>query len=289
VQSEPEKGTRFTFTLPLSEQETEIEVNEPPLVDSSAGRPLILVVDDEQPARELITGYLNPEGYSTVCVNSGIEAVNLARKLRPSCITLDILMPGGSGWETLHELHQHPDTRDIPIIVVSVIDQRRLGMALGASDYLVKPVQREELLSSLERYAVRSGTGVHCVVADDNPADLRLVADTLAEAGFSHELASNGREALAAMRARPTDVLLLDLTMPVMDGFEVLREMADDPALCDVPAVVLTGKNLSSEELQMLERSTRGIFQKDGEWRSRLLQSIRKVVRSRAAAQGSAS
>jgi hypothetical protein len=282
VESTVGHGTTFTFSLPIADSSTEI-IAVPHKVPVEEERPLVLIVDDEPEACELIAGYLNPEGYSTAIAHSGLEAVNLARKLKPRCITLDILMPSGSGWETLHELRQEPETNAIPIIVVSVVDQRRLGVALGASDYLIKPVQREILLGAIERHVrVRGLSDLHCVAADDDPTALRLMADTLTEAGFSVALATNGREALAAMRARPTSLLLLDLVMPEMNGFEVLEHLADDPALCNVPTVVLTAKHLSRQEMDILDRTTRTVLQKNGEWRLRLLQSLQKLIGHRA-------
>lgn len=279
VESTVGQGTSFVFTLPSADRPAETGTPNLQARAVEAERPLVLIVDDEPAACELIASYLHPEGYSTAIARSGVEAVKLARELKPRCVTLDILMPRGSGWETLHELRQHSDTKTIPIIVVSVVDQRRLGMALGASDYLVKPVQREMLLAAIERHVlVRGQTKLHCVAADDDPATLRLVADALTETGFSIDLATNGREAIAAMRAKHTDLLLLDLVMPEMSGFEVLEYVADDPGLCNVPTVVLTAKNLSRQEIELLDRTARTVLQKNGEWRGRLLQNLQKLV-----------
>jgi PAS domain S-box-containing protein len=287
VESTFGEGTRFTFTLPVSDEPIVGAPSDSSSTADESDRPLVLIVDDEPAACELISGYLNPEGYLTATAHSGLEAINFARKLRPACITLDILMPSGSGWETLHELRQHPETQDIPIIVVSIVDQRRLGLALGAMDYLVKPVEREALLSCVQRRArPRSGTVAHCVAVDDDPAALRLMADTLAQAGFSVALATNGREALQAMRSKRTDLLLLDLVMPIMDGFEVVREAADDPALRDIPIVVLTAKTLTQEEMDLLGRTTQGVFRKDSEWRAGLIASVHRIVARQAHASG---
>lgn len=281
------EGTRFTFTLPISSDRIETAPVAQPPIPNEADLPVVLIVDDEPAACELMAGYLVPEGFSTAAVHSGVEAMNLARKLKPACVILDILMPSGSGWETLHEFRQHPDTRDIPIIVVSIVEQRRLGMALGAADYLIKPVERESLLASVERLVrVRHSDELRCVAADDDPTALRLIADTLTDAGFSVDVASNGRQALEKLRVRRTDLLLLDLMMPEMDGFEVLRQCADDPTLSNVPVVVLTGKDLSQDEIDLLGRSAKGVFQKDGEWRARLLANLRKVINHRPNASG---
>lgn len=284
VESKLGEGTRFTFTVPASKELTG-PVAEPVMpLATEVDRPLVLVVDDEPAACELLASYLSPEGYATSSAHSGVEALDLARRLRPSCVTLDVLMPSGSGWETLHELRRHPETQDIPIIVVSVVDKRRLGMALGASDYLIKPIEREALLRAVERHVrVCARADLHCVAADDDPVALRLMADVLLEAGFSVGLATNGHEAMERMRTHRPDLLLLDLMMPEMDGFEVVRQTAEDPTLRDVPIVVLTGKDLTQQEIDLLGRTTQAVFRKDGEWRVQLINDVRRVIGQRAA------
>jgi CheY-like chemotaxis protein len=246
-------------------------------LELSANRPLVLIVDDEPSACELIVSYLAPEGYATDTARSGKEALAKARGLQPAAITLDILMPGASGWETLHQLRDDPETASIPIIVVSIVDQVKLGMTLGAAEYLVKPVQKDELLAAVRRNA-NPEANRRCLAVDDDPQDLRLMNDVLVQAGYSVELARNGKEALESMGVNPPDLVLLDLIMPEIDGFEVIRRMHDDEVLQAIPVIVLTAKDLTIDERDLLAASTRALFAKHGDWGTELLRDVRQVT-----------
>ena len=272
-------GTRFTFVLPLGgPQAAEAALPAQDTDDGDSARPSVLVVDDDPAACELLSTYLKSEGYATVIAPGGKRALELARELRPAAITLDILMPGSSGWETLYMLRNNRDTAEIPVIVISVIDQKNLGMTLGAADYLVKPVDREALLKAIGRHISKQhGAGFRCVAADDDSQALRLIADVLASAGCTVELAANGREALTALRTGHTDLLLLDLMMPEMDGFEVVRQMEMDPDLSRIPVIVLTAKTLTAEETARLTRNTQGLLHKNENWRLRLHELLRQT------------
>src|SRR5581483_5870563 len=187
VQSELGKGSCFSFTLPAARvvRDRPKEISSPPVTsrtDSNceAGKPLILVVDDEAPARELLASYLDTDGYAVMAVNSGKEAVEQARKLRPKAITLDILMPGGSGFETLFQLKNTAETANIPIIVVSIVDQKQMGFTLGAAEYLVKPINKSALLEAIRKHVqLQSGTELQVLVVDDDPHAVDLAADAL--------------------------------------------------------------------------------------------------------------
>jgi signal transduction histidine kinase/DNA-binding response OmpR family regulator len=281
VASELGVGTQFTFTLPLATglaAQAPIAVTETPAsTELSAHPPLVLIVDDDPLACELIVSYLAPEGYVTDTARSGKEALAKARELQPAAITLDILMPGASGWETLHQLRDNPEMASIPIIVVSIVDQVKLGMTLGAAEYLVKPVQKDELLAAVRRH-VNPEANRRCLAVDDDPQDLRLMYDVLVQAGYCVELARNGKEALESMGVNPPDLVLLDLIMPEIDGFEVIRRMHDDEVLQAIPVIVLTAKDLTIEERDLLAASTRALFAKHGDWRTKLLRDIRQVT-----------
>src|SRR6266851_2724490 len=152
---------------------------------------------DELPARELIASYLETAGYTTAMVGSSLEAIEKARQLRPSAITLDILMPGGTGFETLFQLKNTPETARIPIIVVSVVDQKQMGFTLGAAEYLVKPVQKSALLEAVRKHVrPQAGTSSNILVVDDDRKTLDLVSDILHSGGYVPHLASNGKDAL---------------------------------------------------------------------------------------------
>lgn len=281
VESEPGKGSRFSFTLPLVRSLGEIgrEIAVVSQVPSTRENPLILIVDDDLPARELLVGYLAPEGYETTTANSGAEAIATALELRPDAITLNMLMPGKSGWETLHELKNTPATADIPVIIVSVVDQKKMGFALGAADYFVKPVKKEALVGAIGKYLRPRMDGPSTIlVVEDELRDLEMMTEVLDAAGYSPLAARGGREALEILQRTRPDAILLDLLMPEVDGFEVIRHIKENPALREIPIFVLTAKDLTATDIEVLTRETRAFFQKGIPWKEELLAQVRKAV-----------
>jgi CheY-like chemotaxis protein len=255
-----------------------VEVSVPD-ADHLNGKPLVLVVDDEPSARELLASYLESAGYAVTAVSSGAEAVEKARQLRPAAITLDILMPGGSGFGTLAELKKTGETAYIPIIVVSVVDQKETAFTLGAAEYLVKPVQKSTLLNTLRKHlGVASGPARRILVIDDDPVTLDVVSDTLRSVGYTPHAVSSGKEALEFLSNANVDAILLDLMMPEMDGFEVLSAIKDIPELYEVPVFVLTAKDLTEPESRILKRGARALFRKDVSWKNDLLVQLVKAV-----------
>src|SRR5437870_3600011 len=203
VESELGKGSQFSFTLPagraVPEAGLEAAASEREAKDAMrvSGKPLILIVDDELPARELLAGYLEPAGYAIAMAGSAAEAIEKARQLQPTAITLDILMPGGSGFETIFQLKSAPETAAIPIIVVSVMDQKQMGFTLGAAEYLVKPVQKSALLGAVRKHIQpQAGRPSSVLVVDDDSKTLDLVSDMLRSSGYIPHAAASGKEAL---------------------------------------------------------------------------------------------
>ena len=291
--SEVGKGSCFTFTLPVGRTATQLQ---PPEVVQcevtvadtglSAGKPLVLVVDDEPSARELLASYLEGAGYSVMSVKSSAEAVELARQLRPAAITLDILMPGGSGFGTLSELKKTVETAHIPIIVVSVVDQKETAFTLGAAEYLVKPVQKSVLLEALGKHLRRRpGPSSRILVVDDDPGTVDIISNILHSAGYTPHAVSNGKHALEVLAKGNVDAILLDLMMPEMDGFEVLKAIKEVPQLCTVPIFVVTAKDLTEAETTLLKRGVCALFHKDSSWKNDLLAQLVKVVGDRSLAK----
>jgi PAS domain S-box-containing protein len=283
IESELGKGAKFTFTLPVGQHKVLAEVPGAAIAASplKSKRPTVLVVDDKAQERELLASYLAPEGYRIVTAASGDEAISMARDLRPDVITLDILMPTGSGWEMLYRLRNTPETSKIPIVVVSIVDQRHLGFSLGAAEYLVKPVSREILLEALGRHIIADRDGkasFTCLVIDDDQDTLRLVSEVLQSVGCAPVAIDNGKSALEFLKDHEVDVVLLDLLMPEMDGFEVLRRVKASPQLQNLPIVIMTGKEITQAEKELLEGQSRGLIQKGDKWRDQLLASVRKVI-----------
>jgi PAS domain S-box-containing protein len=289
LESEFGKGSQFYFTLPVgAEASRTTTVNEPPspsIMASEAGKPLILVVDDEVAARELLASYLCSE-YRIAMAESGEEAIKQARNLRPDAITLDVMMPGGNGFETLAALKKAPETATIPIILVSIVDQKQVGFALGAVDYLIKPVRKPELLETIRKYVrPQSDEDEAILLVDDDPRALELLEETLRSAGYETESVRSGTRALEVLSSKLVSAVVLDLLMPGMDGFEVIRHVRQEPTLSDLPIFVMTAKSLTKAELAVLSRETQALFHKNGSWQQQLTLEVGRVFQGRKLAK----
>jgi CheY-like chemotaxis protein/anti-sigma regulatory factor (Ser/Thr protein kinase) len=294
--SEPGKGSRFTFTLPAGAKPTTktsathaASATAPQRAAAAEGRkPLVLVVDDEGPSRELLASYLNPE-YRIAMASSGTEALKIAQQLRPDAITLDIAMVGGSGFETLAVLRQTPELKNTPVIIVSVVDQQRLGLALGADDYLIKPIRKTRLLETIRRYvSSQSDDDESILIVDDDPATLELLEETLRSAGYETQSVQSGPRALEVLSSKLVSAVFLDLLMPGMDGFEVIRHVRQEPTLKELPIFVMTGKTLTADESALLARETQALFHKNGSWQEQLISEVARVIQLRKLARSAA-
>jgi len=281
VESTPGVGSCFRVSLPVPAG-AGIPRSEAPAAEDEKERPAILVVDDELAARELLVTYLNSEGFHTVTARSGEEALRKARTLRPEAITLDIVMRGESGWETLNQLKRDPATASIPVVVVSVLDEKRTGFSLGAAEYLVKPVSKRSLLEALARHVSWPEEGApRVLVVDDESGSRELVAEILRAGRYRPIPAANGKDALKLLSESGAEALVLDLVMPEMDGFEVLKHIRSDPRLRKIPVFVLTAKDLTPADLAMLGDRVEALFAKGGPWRDELLARIRSALAKR--------
>jgi CheY-like chemotaxis protein len=209
-----------------------------------------------------------------VTASNGQEAVNLARTLHPAAITLDVMMPGRDGWDVLRELKADPATQDIPVIMVTMTDDHGLGYALGATEFLTKPVQRSKLVQLLERYAT-DNEDRSALVVDDKPENRELLRRALEEEGWQVSEAGNGREALDRLAGQTPSLILLDLMMPVMDGFEFVVEMHKLDPPPSVPIVVVTAKDLNEEDRRRLNGGVAGLIEKSGLDQESLLSQLR--------------
>ena len=280
VKSALGEGSCFEFTLPSPP--VTVEAIPGPAQDRSRfrQRPLILIIDDEAPSQELVARWLEPEGYDVAAVTSGGQAIARAAELKPDAITLNLNRPRG-GWELLYRLKNTAATGAIPVVVISVIDERRVGLALGAADYLVKPIDRQDLLRTVRKHVGPGrGAGSRCIlVVDDDVETVALLRETLEASGYAVLQAFDGAQALDQLSRFPVDAMILDLMMPVLDGFEVLRCLRDDPSPHRIPVFVLTGKGLTSAESKTLERQIEALFRKSEAWKEDLLREIRNAVR----------
>jgi signal transduction histidine kinase/CheY-like chemotaxis protein/CHASE3 domain sensor protein len=283
VTSAKGSGSTFTLRLPVgplgakSETATEAAVND----GADLTLPLILVVEDNPQASELLARHLDGGGFRMAFARSGIEALTKARELKPVAITLDILLPEIDGWEVLNRLKQDEATRNIPVVVVSVVDNPRLGRALGALDYFVKPVDRQALLSRLGRYTFTTKVGqeeIRILLVDDEPANLELLESILQPAGFTVLRASGGQEGVEMARARKPHLILLDLLMPEVTGFDVVAALRGDESTRSIPIMVLTSKNLTEEDKRQLSGQVAAVFERNSLASAELIGWLHQLV-----------
>jgi len=276
-------GSTFTMRLPLRYEApaTAMHAGVVATHEEGTGRPqngkVILAIDDDPDVIYLLRENLGEAGYRVVGALSGQEGLHKARELKPFAITLDITMPNKDGWEVLYELKMDPATKDIPIIVVSIVDNKELGYRLGAFDYLLKPVDRDAVIAALTRIAPRHG---RLLVVDDDPQVVDIVRQVLEGEPYEVEAAGDGQEALEAIARQRPDVILLDLLMPRMDGFTVIEHLRQDPEQRLIPVIVLTAKTLTTVEHAMLEQGVLKIIQKRGLDRDHVIQELRGALQA---------
>ena len=292
VESEVGRGSTFELALPLRLPAARPGPRRPAGEDEAAARGrqehgngarLVLAIDDDPNAIYLLRENLSEAGYTVLGATSSQEGLRKARELHPMAITLDILMPEKDGWRVLHELKADSATRDIPVIMLSIVDQKDLGFRLGASDYLVKPFQRDEIVRALATVTRVEG---RLLVADDDPMVVDLVRQLLESEDYRIDAAADGEQALTMIRERRPDVVLLDLLMPRLDGFAVIEALQRDPASRGIPIVVLTAKSLTNEESALLHERTLAVIRKQGLDRDELLAGLRKALATCAAQDG---
>jgi signal transduction histidine kinase/CheY-like chemotaxis protein/HAMP domain-containing protein len=277
-------GSTFTVILPRHYGTTlqathagDVPSQEEPTAQPEADK-VILAIDDDPDVIYLLSENLAEAGYRVVGALAGEEGLRKARELKPFAITLDILMPNKDGWQILYELKADPTTRDIPIIVLSIVDNKDLGYRLGASDYLLKPFDREAILAALTR--LDPPHRGRLLVVDDDPQVIDLVRQLLEDEPYEVIAATDGQQALDAIADQPPQVILLDLLMPRMDGFTVIEHLQRDPQCRQIPVIVLTAKTLTALEQVMLEQSVRTVIQKRGLERDMLIQELRAILQT---------
>ncbi len=276
VASEFGHGSRFTVLLPAIVSEQPITQPTEELLLEGDG--IVLVIDDDSMVRELLKNYLTNIGYAVAVAASGKEGIRLAKKLRPDAIILDVKMPGIDGWNVLSTLKTNPLLTDIPVIMMSIEDLQSEGYALGATDYLVKPVGQEKLVTILEKYHIGDDSQSLVMIVEDDAVIREFIAEMLKNAGWRVFKAENGQIALEQLNNKKPTLILLDLMMPVMDGFEFLTHLRDNEKWCSIPVVVLTSTHLSPEEQANLQGGVQTIFQKETYNRDDLLLRIHKLI-----------
>ncbi len=293
VNSVPGESSTFTIKVPAAVSEIEpseaespgpseaptifthglgANTDSPPLVGKS-----VLVIDDDATQRDLMSRFLVSEGFSVQTASDGEEGLRLAHRLLPVAITLDVMMPGMDGWTVLAMLKADPTVCNIPVILLTMMDDRKRGFAMGASNYMTKPVDRKSLAQILAKY--------HCpnepcpvLVVDDDATTRQMMRTMLEKAGWSVSEAENGRIALDRVAENRPTLILLDLMMPEMDGFEFAGEMHRNAETRSIPLVVLTAKDLTEQDLRRLDGSVHSIVDKRGRTREELMNQVRDLL-----------
>jgi signal transduction histidine kinase/CheY-like chemotaxis protein len=295
VESKPAEGSTFTIRLPrivlsdkalVAQGESEARVEPVHPIAEEAEEPLILIVDDDTTVRELVLRHLERAGFAAVAARGGQEGLRLVRELRPAAVTLDIMMPDLDGWTVLAAIKGDPELAGIPVVLMSIVDQKNRGYALGAADYLVKPVDRAKLVETLRN--ICGATAGRVLLVDDDEMVRRSVRQAVEPTGWTVTEAENGRVAVDSLTAGRPDVIILDLMMPTMDGFEFMDQLRGRPDWQDIPVVVITAKDLTEEDRNRLNGSVERIIQKSDrdEMLRQLSREISKCVKLRTARAG---
>jgi CheY-like chemotaxis protein len=236
--------------------------------------PVVLVIDDDPAARELVARSAEKSGFRAITAARGEDGLQMAREFRPAAIVLDVIMAGMDGWEVLSQLKTDPELAQIPVTLISITENRRIGFALGANEYLVKPVDRSQLVRILTRFCGPAGSNVALVV-DDEQANRNLLRRMLESQGWTVCEAANGRQALQFVDSSPVPrLIMLDLLMPEMDGFQFMEEIAARPAASNIPVVVVTAKDLTAEDRRRLERTVTHVIERSSHSEEDLLRRI---------------
>jgi signal transduction histidine kinase/CheY-like chemotaxis protein/HAMP domain-containing protein len=292
VTSTPGHGSTFTVRLPAVVAESEAgflprsEEQAALTAQLSDGAPTVLVIDDDPTVHDLVQRFLNKEGLKMIVARSGEEGIRLAKEIRPAVITLDVLMPGMDGWAVLTELKADPALSEIPVIMLTIMDEKQMGYALGAADYLTKPIDWDHFAAVLKRYeCARPPCPV--LVVEDDPVMRDMLQRRLEKEGWTVMEAENGRVALKRMAERQPDLILLDLMMPEMDGFQFLDAIRTHEDWRSIPIIVVTAKELTEEDRQKLNGSVEKILQKGAYSREELIREVRDLVTASISAKRS--
>jgi signal transduction histidine kinase/CheY-like chemotaxis protein len=270
LESKVGHGSTFFFTLPIAPR-----IMAQRTAAQSSERPLIAVVDDDQNTQYLLRQHLERNGFRVHPIVDSRQAVTTIAQLRPQLVVLDIMMPHLDGWAVLAALRGHPETSAIPVVMCSIVDEGSLGVALGASGHLAKPLREEEVIATIRHWVGASST---VMVVDDDADARQITRQMLERIGCYVVEAVDGLAALEALEAGYPDLLMLDLMMPRMDGFEVLRRLRNDPSWRSLPVVIVTAKDLTREEQEWLQERALACIQKSQLTSEEFLRYIRGLL-----------
>jgi signal transduction histidine kinase/CheY-like chemotaxis protein len=271
------KGCETIERLMLeADEQGAISVEEGKGADVTSPKKTVLCIDDNPEAIEIIRKYLG-EDYHVVGLLSGENAVKTAKEIRPVAITLDIMMPVKDGWQVLHELKNVPETQDIPVVILSIVDNKQLGFSLGAAEYIVKPVEKTILLRKLKNLG--KGRAVRNILIVDNEAEtVGMIDAVLREAGYEVMIAYSSEEAITSIRSSVPDLIVLSLTMPEVSGIDVLEYLQTEERVKNIPIIVVTREILNEQEVEQLNGRIRGILNRGALTAEELLNELRNII-----------
>jgi CheY-like chemotaxis protein len=272
------QGSTFTVMLPAIVTKIEpvpVETAKPlPQLD---GASTVLVIDDEGTVRELMQRFLSKEGFRVEVASSGEEGLRRAKEIHPDMITLDVMMPNMDGWAVLSALKADSELSAIPVIMLTIISDKSMGYALGASEYLTKPIDRDKLVGILRKYQCEKAICEILVVEDDD-AIREMISRTLEKEGWTVDQAENGRVGLERIAVAKPGLILLDLMMPEMDGFEFIEVLRKNESWRSIPVVVVTAMDIGEKERKLLNGQVEVILQKGAYSQEDLFTEVRTLV-----------
>jgi PAS domain S-box-containing protein len=290
VESEVGKGSIFTLVIPMQYGSRPLDLHTdpkamsvqetvpPPKPDPAKKR--VLVIDDDPDAVYLLQENLNPQEFEIIGARNGQDGLRLAREAQPQAILLDVVMPGADGWQVLHDLKASPVTSNIPVVFLTIVDKKALGLQLGAAAYLLKPLDSLEVRQTLNRViGEMDHLPKRVLVVDDDPAIAEMLRQCLPESDFSLESALDGLTGLQAVAANRPDIILLDLVMPHLDGFGVIERLRTNPQTCDLPIIVISAKDLTASESAWLKETVTLVMKKQGFEGEKLVEEINNVLK----------
>lgn len=285
VESEPGRGTTFTVRLPAGVYAPRQEdvVNTADLTAAPEGATVVLVIDDDPAMRELTKHFLGKEGFHVEAAASGEDGIRLARKLRPDIITLDVVMPGMDGYGVFSALKADEELRDIPVVMLTIVDEKSHRFPHGVAEYMTKPIDWERLTAMLNKYRRPSESVCTVLVIEDREEDRELLRRTLVNDGWEVETAENGLVGLERVERRAPDLILLDLRMPEMDGFEFVKALRRDPRWARIPVAIITAQEITIEDRIRLSGCVEKFLEKGAYSREQLLREVRDLVSACAA------
>jgi signal transduction histidine kinase/DNA-binding response OmpR family regulator len=298
VTSEFGKGSTFTLKIPMQYKNKNLLTQEisqspntlpPPTLSqesisipkTNSSKKCILVIDDDPDAIYLLQENLDQDEFNIIGARNGKDGLRMAHTEKPQAVLLDIVMPGADGWQILHDLKEDPETSDIPVILLTIVDKKALGFRLGASAYLLKPLDPVAVMEALNRVIIAENRQKRVLVVDDDPNVADMLRQVLPESKFRLDSALDGIAGLKSVKENRPDIILLDIMMPKLDGFGVIESLRSNPETCDLPIIVISAKDLSKKEAQRLKETVTLVMKKQGFQGEKLLDEISDVLLKR--------